>query len=57
MNEQLQISFWNMVAKVGLETAISIMKATSRAATIDDAIKALDSSLQVTLADAKLGRV
>lgn len=54
MNQEQQISFWNMVAKVGLETAISIMKATTRAATIDDAIKALDDSLRVTLADAKI---
>lgn len=49
----LQIALMNLIAKVGLDTAILIAESLSKAETLDDAIAALKTSAQKTWKDYK----
>lgn len=51
MNTQLLIAIINLVSEVGLSVAVTILQGLGKAATLDDAIAALQASLQKTAAD------
>lgn len=53
MSEQMIIMIGNLVAKVGLDAAISIIDGIKNAKTIDDAIAALKKTQAVTWDDFK----
>lgn len=57
MTPELQIAVFNLIAKVGLDTAVIIMQNVKNAATIDDAIKALQDAQKYTWADAKIAKI
>lgn len=57
MSPELQVAFFNMVANVGFDIAMSILKATSNKATIDDAISALQQAQKVGWAEAKVAPI
>jgi len=53
MSEGLIIAIINLVSKVGIDAAISVIKGVSKAATIDEAIAALEASAAKTWDDYK----
>lgn len=53
MNPQLLIAIINLVTKVGIDAAIAIIDGLKNAATIDDAIAALNASKSKTWDDYK----
>ena len=57
MSPELQIAVFNMIAKVGLDSAVAIMQGMKNAATIDDAIKALQDAQKVGWSDAKVAPI
>ena len=57
MSPELQIAVFNLIAKVGLDSAVAIMQGMKNAATIDDAIKALQDAQTVGWSDAKVAPI
>lgn len=53
MNEALQIALFNLIVKYGIDKAIDIISGVRKAATIDDAIAALQETQKKTWADYK----
>lgn len=57
VSEDMKLALINLIAKVGLDLAIEIMKNINKATTIDEAIAALQETQQKTWADFKAGTV
>lgn len=57
MSPELQAAFLKLVVSVGFDAALSILKATTNKATIDDAIVALQQSYKVGWSDAKVAPI
>ena len=57
MSPELQIAVFNMIAKVGLDSAVAIMQGMKNATTIDDAIKALQDAQKIGWSDAKIAPI
>jgi hypothetical protein len=57
MSPELQIAVFNMIAKVGLESAVIIMQGMQNAATLDAAIKACQDAQKVGWSDAKVAPI
>jgi hypothetical protein len=53
MNDALVIALMNLIARVGIEKAIDIFGGLKKAATIDDAIAALQETQKKTWEDYK----
>lgn len=53
MSDQLILGIINLVAKVGIDAAISVLNGIARAKTVDEAIIALEESSKKTWADYK----
>lgn len=53
MNEALTIAVINLIAKVGIDAAEVILTNMAKAATIDDAIKALQEAKKITWSQLK----
>ncbi len=51
MNEALQVAIFNMVASIGIDATVAVLKGMKNATTIDDAIAALAASRKLTAAD------
>lgn len=52
-NQTVQLAIINLIAEVGLDAAVSIIKGLKSAATIDDAIAALEATQKKTWEDYK----
>jgi hypothetical protein len=57
MSPELQIAVFNLIAKVGLDSAVAIMQGMKNAATIDDAIKACQDAQKAGWSDAKVAPI
>lgn len=57
MSPELQIAVFNLIAKVGIDSAIVIMQSMKNAATIDDAIKACQGAQAGSWSDAKVAPI